>query len=100
MMRHPRRAFACVDHRKAFLLTLLAGACLASIASAQTAPAPADPADAMDEVVVTAFRKSLATALDTKRKDIRVSDGISAEDIGKFPSENIAEAIQRIPGVQ
>lgn len=100
MMRHPRRAFACVDHRKAFLLTLLAGACLASVASAQTAPAPADPADAMDEVVVTAFRKSLATALDTKRKDIRVSDGISAEDIGKFPSENIAEAIQRIPGVQ
>jgi TonB-dependent receptor len=98
MMRHQRTAFASAQ-RKAFVLTLLAGACFAGVAAAQTAPAPST-AEAVDEVVVTAFRKSLATALDTKRKDIRVSDGISAEDIGKFPSENIAEAIQRIPGVQ
>jgi TonB-dependent receptor len=98
MMRSKFASFAPANRHKAFVLSLLAGACLASVASAQTAP-PAS-ADAMDEVVVTAFRKSLATALDTKRKDIRVSDGISSEDIGKFPSENIAEAIQRIPGVQ
>jgi TonB-dependent receptor len=101
MMRTKFASFAPVNRQKAFALALLAGACLASVASAQTTPgAPAASADAMDEVVVTAFRKSLATALDTKRKDIRVSDGISSEDIGKFPSENIAEAIQRIPGVQ
>jgi TonB-dependent receptor len=99
MMRHQRTAFASA-HRKAFVLTLLAGACFAGVAAAQTAAPAAPAAEAVDEVVVTAFRKSLATALDTKRKDIRVSDGISAEDIGKFPSENIAEAIQRIPGVQ
>lgn len=101
MMRTKFASFAPVNRHKAFVLALLTGACLAGVASAQTTPAaPAAPADAMDEVVVTAFRKSLATALDTKRKDIRVSDGISSEDIGKFPSENIAEAIQRIPGVQ
>ena len=52
------------------------------------------------EVVVTGFRKSLANALSAKKHDERVSDGISSEDLGKFPSENIAEAIQRIPGVQ
>jgi len=85
--------------RKAFVLALLAGASFAGSALAQAAPEPA-PSEAVDEVVVTAFRRSLATALDTKRNDVRVSDGISAEDIGKFPSENIAEAIQRIPGVQ
>ena len=96
MMRSKFASFAPANRQKAFVLALLAGACFAGGAVAQTAPA----ADAVDEVVVTAFRKSLATALDTKRKDIRVSDGISAEDIGKFPSENIAEAIQRIPGVQ
>ena len=102
MMRPKRTGSTSVDHRKAFLLALLASACLTGAASAQTAATqPAAPAaEAVDEIVVTAFRKSLATALDTKRKDIRVSDGISAEDIGKFPSENIAEAIQRIPGVQ
>lgn len=100
MMRHTLAAFAPAGRQKAFVLALLASACFAGVASAQTAPATPAEADAMDEVVVTAFRKSLATALDAKRKDIRVSDGISSEDIGKFPSENIAEAIQRIPGVQ
>ncbi|MBW8892620.1 MAG: TonB-dependent receptor plug domain-containing protein, partial [Burkholderiales bacterium] len=100
-MRSKFASFAPANRRKAFVSALLATACMGGVASAQTAPAaPTAPADAMDEVVVTAFRKSLATALDTKRKDIRVSDGISSEDIGKFPSENIAEAIQRIPGVQ
>lgn len=38
--------------------------------------------------------------MDNKRDDVRMTDGISAQDIGKFPAENIAEAIQRIPGVQ
>jgi outer membrane receptor for ferrienterochelin and colicin len=38
--------------------------------------------------------------MDAKRNDIRISDGISSEDIGKFPAENITEAIQRIAGVQ
>ncbi len=99
-MRHKLAATSPSGRNKAFVLTLLAGVCLAGVASAQTAPAASTEPDAMEEVVVTAFRKSLATALDAKRKDIRVSDGISSEDIGKFPSENIAEAIQRIPGVQ
>jgi TonB-dependent receptor len=82
----------------ALVSTALAGGLLASSAFAQAAePAPANK---VEEVVVVGFKKSLADALKTKKNDIRVSDGISAEDIGKFPSENIAEAIQRIPGVQ
>lgn len=59
-----------------------------------------DPGGAIETVTVSGYRESLATALEAKRNDTRVTDGISAEDIGKFPSENIAEAIQRIPGVQ
>jgi len=50
--------------------------------------------------VTSSYQKSLITALDNKREDTRMTDGISSEDIGKFPAENIAEAIQRIPGVQ
>ncbi len=98
MMVPNSKTSATRARRKTFVLTLLGGACFAQLAMAQAAPAP-EP-DAVNEVVVTAFRKSLATALEAKRKDVRVSDGISSEDIGKFPSENIAEAIQRIPGVQ
>jgi TonB-dependent receptor len=60
-----------------------------------------DPIQQLDTVTVTSsYQKSLITALDNKRNDVRMTDGISAEDIGKFPAENIAEAIQRIPGVQ
>ncbi len=98
MMVPNSKTSATRARRKTFVLTLLGGACFAQLAMAQAAPAP--ESDAVNEVVVTAFRKSLATALEAKRKDVRVSDGISSEDIGKFPSENIAEAIQRIPGVQ
>lgn len=69
-----------------------------------TAPAFAQdrvPADTEEgAIVVTGIRASISNALDAKRTDIRVTDGISAEDLGKFPSENITEAIQRISGVQ
>lgn len=80
----------------ALITTSLMSLSIGISAFAQEAPAK----DQVEEVVVRGFRASLATALQAKRRDIRVSDGISAEDLGKFPSDNIAEAIQRIPGVQ
>ena len=66
------------------------------------APAAATPVDdnMLEELVVTGgFASSLAKALGDKRKATNVIDAISAEDIGKFPSNNIAEALQRVPGV-
>ena len=72
----------------------------ASSVSAQTTPAPqADDATAIDEIVVTGFRASLANALNIKRREAGVVDAISAEDIADFPDTNLAESIQRIPGV-
>jgi iron complex outermembrane recepter protein len=52
-----------------------------------------------DEIVVTGFRGSLSSALNAKRDSIGVIDVIKAEDIADFPDNNLAEAIQRIPGV-
>ncbi|MBX2859295.1 MAG: TonB-dependent receptor [Cellvibrionaceae bacterium] len=55
----------------------------------------------IEEVVVAGiFQRSLQDALEIKRQSNKVADAISAKDLGSFPSENIAEAIQRIPGVQ
>lgn len=62
---------------------------------AQIAPEAADQGD----IVVTGIRASLQNALDLKRDTIGVVDAISAEDIGDFPDANIAESLQRIPGV-
>ncbi|MHC1478638.1 TonB-dependent receptor [Frateuria aurantia] len=50
-------------------------------------------------VVVTGIRASLAKALDTKRNADAIVDAIDAEDIGKFPTTNVAEALAQIPGV-
>ncbi|UYY58149.1 TonB-dependent receptor [Sphingomonas sp. S2-65] len=90
----------------------------ATSAGAQVAPA-ADPATQMtqpvepsasitqdaaqdevgDEIVVTGFRRSIEKALELKRNSNSVVDSIVAEDIAKFPDNNLAESIQRVPGV-
>ena len=52
-----------------------------------------------DAIVVTGIRASLERAMDIKREANGVVDAISAEDIGKFPDTNLAESLQRVPGV-
>ncbi|MBY8824182.1 TonB-dependent receptor [Sphingomonas colocasiae] len=67
-------------------------------AQAQTPQADA-PAPENEDIIVTGFRASLNAALDVKRESIGVVDVIKAEDIADFPDNNLAESIQRIPGV-
>ncbi len=55
--------------------------------------------DELEEVVVTGIRGSLLASMEIKRNATGVVDAISAEDIGKFPDTNLAESLQRIPGV-
>ena len=54
----------------------------------------------LEEVVVTGMRKSLVRSLDQKRFARRTEDVITAIDILDFPDQNVAEALQRLPGVQ
>ncbi|WP_415013100.1 TonB-dependent receptor [Brevundimonas sp.] len=53
----------------------------------------------VDEVVVTGIRASLQQSLETKRDSNSIIDVVTAEDVGRFPSSNVAEAITIIPGV-
>ena len=70
------------------------------VAAAQTAPAPdAKAASDSTVVVVTGFRSSLRSALALKKNSAGTVDAIMAEDIAKFPDSNLAESMQRIPGV-
>jgi len=55
--------------------------------------------DAMEEIVVTGVRRSIMDSLAAKRDSDAIVDAISAEDVGKFPDKNLAEALQRVPGV-
>jgi len=55
--------------------------------------------DDVEVITVTGIRGSLVRSLFDKRNEDSVVDGISAEDIGKFPDQNVAESLQRITGV-
>lgn len=72
----------------------LASLC-AGIAVAQEGQQEGD----IEEVVVTGFRQSLNAALEDKREAVGAVDSIVAEDIADFPDLNLAESIQRVPGV-
>ncbi|ACT60295.1 TonB-dependent receptor [Hirschia baltica] len=53
----------------------------------------------LETVTVTRYRQSLEKALYNKRQAISQLESIIAEDMGKFPDSNLAESIQRVPGV-
>lgn len=55
--------------------------------------------ETIEEIVVQGFRSSLEASLEVKRNSAGVVDAITAEDIADFPDLNLAESIQRIPGV-
>jgi len=78
----------------------MAVAALAVLAGAGHAQAQqADTKQQLDTVTVTGFRASLESALIKKREDNGIVDVIKAEDIAKFPDTNLAESLQRVPGV-
>lgn len=108
-MRHtPSVRHRRSDARPAFRISPLAAACAMAVAGvngalAQQAPAPAAPAASAAQttqtIVVKGIRSSLESSLELKRDGQGIVDGISAEDIGKFPDTNLAESLQRISGV-
>ena len=80
--------------------SLIAQSAVAQEAAAPAAAAADEQQEDIGEVVVTGFRASLQNSVAQKRDNIAFSDSIFAEDIGKFPDLNLAESLQRIPGVQ
>ena len=71
----------------------------AGAAMAQSGPQSEQDVTEVDEVVVTGIRASLQQSLETKRESNSIIDVVTAEDVGRFPSSNVAEAITIIPGV-
>jgi TonB-dependent receptor len=52
-----------------------------------------------EEIVVSGYRASVQSALNLKRDADVMLDAIKAEDIAKFPDSNLAESLQRLPGI-
>ncbi|KAF1695186.1 TonB-dependent receptor [Pseudoxanthomonas jiangsuensis] len=80
----------------------------ASASAPAAMPAAAAPATAADGLaaqelesieVVGSYSRSLERAVDIKRATTGFSDSIVATDVADFPEQNLAEALQRMPGV-
>lgn len=83
------------------LAWLMSGCAAVGLLSATGARAKAEgDAAQVEEVVVTgSYARSLQKAVDMKRETIGFSDSIVATDVANFPEQNLAEALQRMPGV-
>ncbi len=67
--------------------------CSAPAANSQTA------SDEPAEIVVTGIRASQKQAIEVKRDAVNSVDAIASEDLGKMPDQNVAESLQRVPGI-
>ncbi|MDX2413043.1 MAG: TonB-dependent receptor [Woeseiaceae bacterium] len=84
--------------RPSFRRTPLATGVALALGATVMSPAVAQE-EVIEEIVAVGIRGSLQSSMVQKRDAQGVSDGIIAEDIGKFPDTNLAESMQRITGV-
>lgn len=92
------------------LLGFGVGSARAETPASRNPPAPADQpqgggsggtaaSDQLQEVVITGYRASVQSALDQKRLATQPIEVVVEEDIGKMPDQNVAESLERLPGV-
>lgn len=93
-------------HIHAFRAALFAASALGSLGLSQVAmaqdaaPQTAAPDEEVTDIVVTGIRGSLQSATNAKKNAVAFGDAIFAEDIGKLPATNLAETLNRMPGVR
>ena len=86
-------------------LSLAGGVALALATAAQaqqggaTAPPAASVTAELEEIVVVGTRAALVASRDLKRDATVVQDSIVAEDIGRFPDDNVADSLSHITGI-
>lgn len=83
-------------HLPIFHLSVLSFSIIAAVTQAAESTKPTET----EEVIVTGYKGSLQSATNAKRESTALVESVFAEDIGKFSDSNIAEAINRMPGVQ
>lgn len=69
------------------------------VATFQCSLAQSSDTVTMETVVVTGIRASMRAAIDIRRTSVNAVDAIASEDLGKMPDQNVAESLQRLPGV-
>ena len=76
-----------------------AGAATGSASTSGSAAGSGLPAQ-LQEIMVTGFRESLESALNDERQAIQPIEVVTPEDLGQMPDQDVAESLQRLPGIQ
>ena len=84
-------------HNRHIKSALLLGSSMLAASAALFSAAAQD--QAVESVTVTGYQASLENSINAKRQSLSFTDSVFAEDIGKFPDNNLAESLNRIPGV-
>ena len=71
----------------------------AAPAPQSAASAAAAPVEETQTVEVKGIRASYASSLSNKKSADAVVEVVTAEDVGKLPAKNVADTVQRLPGV-
>ncbi|WP_082665406.1 TonB-dependent receptor [Pseudoalteromonas sp. H105] len=82
-----------------FMKSALLLAIIASSSNALAQNQNIEQDDEIEVIEVRGIRSSMAENLAIKRLSNSIVDAITAEDIGKFPDKNVADSLQRVPGV-
>ncbi|SDE00388.1 iron complex outermembrane recepter protein [Massilia sp. PDC64] len=85
--------------RKVVARTAIAGAVAVLVMGIAAQAQAQDGGQEAQTVIVTGVRAALEQSLRQKRNADAVVEVVTAEDIGKMPDKNVADAIQRLPGV-
>lgn len=88
-----------ISFKKKLIASAIASYALTGLSTASYAQ-DKDAGQPVEEVMVTGIRASLERSIDIKRNSDQIVEAITADDIGKFPDQNVAESLQRVPGVQ
>jgi len=88
-----------LKRKKLSMLVALLSSTVGAAALAPQVFAQDENDDMLEEVIVSGFRAAQAAALENKRSSTNSVESIIAEDIGKMPDLNLAESLQRSPGV-
>ena len=97
------------NNQKKFALSAISKACFLAVSVSSMPLLAAEEAQAakksaqeeeVEVITVSGIRGSIQQSMNDKRFSSEIMDGISAEDIGQLPDENIAEALQRVTGIQ
>ncbi|HDS1573043.1 TPA: TonB-dependent receptor [Stenotrophomonas maltophilia] len=98
-MKHSTRTHGQDALSLAVALALAAAVVPAGAAAQQATTSASQEATNLDSVQVTGYRYAIEKSLEQKRDANAVVEVITAEDVGKFPDKNVADALQRVPGV-